>query len=106
MARNSSSIVTLALIAAIVYVSLPAFTPAFVGSKSVAAQAPALRGPGGYAAAADRVSSSSVVMNAQPGGAPPNRINLAFLGFIAGMAVLGLLAAFFYGSYVGLGSSL
>eukprot|EP00403_Amphidinium_massartii_P027458 CAMPEP_0178403398 /NCGR_PEP_ID=MMETSP0689_2-20121128/17346_1 /TAXON_ID=160604 /ORGANISM="Amphidinium massartii, Strain CS-259" /LENGTH=76 /DNA_ID=CAMNT_0020024347 /DNA_START=172 /DNA_END=402 /DNA_ORIENTATION=+ len=51
-------------------------------------------------------SLSRVSMSAQPGGAPPNRINLAFLGFIAGMAVLGLLAAFFYGSYVGLGSSL
>mmetsp|Transcript_64158 Transcript_64158/g.152989 ORF Transcript_64158/g.152989 Transcript_64158/m.152989 type:complete len:107 (-) Transcript_64158:185-505(-) len=106
MARRGSSLLAVALIAAVVYVSLPALTPAFVGSKSVS-QAPALRGPNSQAApAVDRSSSSLVAMRAQPGGAPPNRINLAFLGFIAGMAVLGLLAAFFYGSYVGLGSSL
>mmetsp|Transcript_3834 Transcript_3834/g.8348 ORF Transcript_3834/g.8348 Transcript_3834/m.8348 type:complete len:106 (+) Transcript_3834:75-392(+) len=105
MARSGSSLLTFALIAAVVYVSLPVLTTSFVGSKSVSATAPALRGPGSYAASVDRSSTSTVAMRAQPQGSP-NRINLAFLGFIAGMAVLGLLAAFFYGSYVGLGSSL
>jgi photosystem II PsbJ protein len=34
------------------------------------------------------------------------RIPLWFVGLLAGMAALGLLTIFFYGSYVGLGSSL
>jgi photosystem II PsbJ protein len=34
------------------------------------------------------------------------RIPLWFVGMVAGLAALGLLAIFFYGSYVGLGSSL
>ena len=34
------------------------------------------------------------------------RIPLWFVGTIAGIAALGLLALFFYGSYSGLGSSL
>jgi len=34
------------------------------------------------------------------------RIPLWFVGVVAGLAALGLLAIFFYGSYVGLGSSL
>ena len=34
------------------------------------------------------------------------RIPLWFVGVVAGLAALTLLAVFFYGSYVGLGSSL
>nr|QBX97778.1 J protein of photosystem II [Chloroparvula sp. RCC696]QBX98334.1 J protein of photosystem II [Chloroparvula sp. RCC4572] len=34
------------------------------------------------------------------------RIPLWLVGVLAGLAALGLLAVFFYGSYVGLGSSL
>ena len=34
------------------------------------------------------------------------RIPLWFVGTLIGIAALGLLAVFFYGSYVGLGSSL
>ena len=34
------------------------------------------------------------------------RVPLWFVGTVAGLAALGLLAIFFYGSYVGLGSSL
>mmetsp|Transcript_64159 Transcript_64159/g.152991 ORF Transcript_64159/g.152991 Transcript_64159/m.152991 type:complete len:108 (+) Transcript_64159:97-420(+) len=104
--RSGSSLLAVALIAAVVFVSLPALTPTFVGGKSLSQAPPALRGPSASSAPADRSSASQTVVARQAGGAPPNRINLAFLGFIAGMAVLGLLAAFFYGSYVGLGSSL
>ncbi len=34
------------------------------------------------------------------------RIPLWFIGTVGGVVVLGLLGTFFYGSYVGLGSSL
>nr|QBX97917.1 J protein of photosystem II [Chloroparvula sp. RCC999] len=34
------------------------------------------------------------------------RVPLWLVGVLAGLAALGLLAIFFYGSYVGLGSSL
>ena len=34
------------------------------------------------------------------------RLPLWLVGLVAGIAVLGLLTIFFYGSYVGLGSSL
>eukprot|EP00403_Amphidinium_massartii_P020417 CAMPEP_0178399682 /NCGR_PEP_ID=MMETSP0689_2-20121128/15403_1 /TAXON_ID=160604 /ORGANISM="Amphidinium massartii, Strain CS-259" /LENGTH=102 /DNA_ID=CAMNT_0020020461 /DNA_START=83 /DNA_END=391 /DNA_ORIENTATION=+ len=99
--RGSSPLLALAVVAAILYVSVP--TTSFVGFRSgMPSQTTApVRG----AAEMGRTMGSRVSMAAQPQGSP-NRINLAFLGFIAGMAVLGLLAAFFYGSYVGLGSSL
>mmetsp|Transcript_56126 Transcript_56126/g.131410 ORF Transcript_56126/g.131410 Transcript_56126/m.131410 type:complete len:102 (+) Transcript_56126:69-374(+) len=101
MARRSSSpVLALVLAAAILYVSAPSFvgTPAAAPRttyRSVSVAGPAIE--------------SRVSMAAAPGGGAggaPTRINLAFLGFVAGMAVLGLLGAFFYGSYVGLGSSL
>mmetsp|Transcript_3835 Transcript_3835/g.8350 ORF Transcript_3835/g.8350 Transcript_3835/m.8350 type:complete len:104 (+) Transcript_3835:85-396(+) len=103
MARNNGSILAAAFVVAILFVSLPS-PSSFVGFRS----GPASQTTAPVRGAADmgRTMGSRVSMAAQPGGAPPNRINLAFLGFIAGMAVLGLLAAFFYGSYVGLGSSL
>mmetsp|Transcript_123474 Transcript_123474/g.335313 ORF Transcript_123474/g.335313 Transcript_123474/m.335313 type:complete len:105 (+) Transcript_123474:110-424(+) len=42
------------------------------------------------------------------GGQPPapGKINLLFLGLLAGTAVIGLLALFGYGAYSGAGSSL
>mmetsp|Transcript_33230 Transcript_33230/g.75701 ORF Transcript_33230/g.75701 Transcript_33230/m.75701 type:complete len:101 (+) Transcript_33230:82-384(+) len=97
--RGSSSILALALVALVAFQMVP--TSMFVGFRAPMTQSQALK--------VDSVRTvDSVAMRAAPGGGagPPSRINLAFLGFFAGMAALGLLAAFFYGSYVGLGSSL
>mmetsp|Transcript_74565 Transcript_74565/g.139225 ORF Transcript_74565/g.139225 Transcript_74565/m.139225 type:complete len:103 (+) Transcript_74565:86-394(+) len=99
--RSSSSMLAIAFAVAVLYASFPAMT-SFVGARGPASTP--LRGMTNMG----QTMESRVSMSAAPGGAggPPTRINLAFLGFVAGMAVLGLLAAFFYGSYVGLGSSL
>mmetsp|Transcript_13187 Transcript_13187/g.30034 ORF Transcript_13187/g.30034 Transcript_13187/m.30034 type:complete len:104 (+) Transcript_13187:67-378(+) len=100
--RGSSCILSLALMALVVYSMMPAST--FVGFRApLTGQTQALR------LTSVQTQTGTVAMQAAPGGGAggaPTRINLAFLGFVAGMAVLGLLGAFFYGSYVGLGSSL
>mmetsp|Transcript_37657 Transcript_37657/g.86947 ORF Transcript_37657/g.86947 Transcript_37657/m.86947 type:complete len:105 (+) Transcript_37657:81-395(+) len=104
MARRSSSALLAAVLAiTLLYAGLPVLTSTFVGTPGAFGKTSApLRGVAS--------SPSLVSMSAAPGGGgaggPPTRINLAFLGFFAGMAALGLLGAFFYGSYVGLGSSL
>eukprot|EP00930_Biecheleria_cincta_P016244 TRINITY_DN13291_c0_g1_i2.p2 TRINITY_DN13291_c0_g1~~TRINITY_DN13291_c0_g1_i2.p2 ORF type:complete len:108 (+),score=18.59 TRINITY_DN13291_c0_g1_i2:66-389(+) len=107
MAKRSSSLFVLALVATAMYALLPS------DNSFVAPQA--LRGsssmPGAEASALVQASSfqsearASRIGMAATGG-PPSKINLLYLGLLVGTAAIGLLSLFFYGSYSGAGSGL
>mmetsp|Transcript_28889 Transcript_28889/g.77125 ORF Transcript_28889/g.77125 Transcript_28889/m.77125 type:complete len:105 (-) Transcript_28889:84-398(-) len=101
--RGASCLLALALLAAAACVLAPA-------AQSFLAPAP--RGaPGGAPPALARgceLEARAPGVSAASGGQPPapGKINLLFLGLLAGTAVIGLLALFGYGAYSGAGSSL
>ncbi|CAE8616595.1 unnamed protein product [Polarella glacialis] len=106
MARNTGSLLVVALAACAIYFLLPAAETFLApqaprGSSMPGSEANTLAQGSAYQAEA---RSSRVIVKAT--GDPPQKINLLFLGLLAGTAALGLLAVFAYGSYSGAGSGL
>mmetsp|Transcript_116118 Transcript_116118/g.315331 ORF Transcript_116118/g.315331 Transcript_116118/m.315331 type:complete len:104 (-) Transcript_116118:216-527(-) len=103
MARSSSCLLALAMLAGAAYVLAPA-------AESFVAPTPrgASGGPAPALAQGYEIEARAPDVAAASGGQPPapGKINLLFLGLLAGTAVIGFLALFGYGAYSGAGSSL
>mmetsp|Transcript_42138 Transcript_42138/g.91842 ORF Transcript_42138/g.91842 Transcript_42138/m.91842 type:complete len:105 (+) Transcript_42138:62-376(+) len=101
--RNASCLLALALLAT-AWFALPA------PSSFIAAGPPSTASAQGRSTLAQglRLDSRSLQVSANASGdsTPPGKINLLYIGLLAGTAAIGLLAVFFYGSYSGAGSSL
>ncbi|CAJ1439119.1 unnamed protein product [Effrenium voratum] len=101
MAR-SSSLLVLAVVACATYMLLP-------GESFTAPQA--LRGStqreaGALAQAPTFQEGRVLEVSMAATGGEPQRLNLVFIGLLAGGAAIGLLSVFFYGAYSGAGSGL
>eukprot|EP00931_Biecheleriopsis_adriatica_P123640 TRINITY_DN986_c0_g1_i3.p1 TRINITY_DN986_c0_g1~~TRINITY_DN986_c0_g1_i3.p1 ORF type:complete len:107 (+),score=32.80 TRINITY_DN986_c0_g1_i3:69-389(+) len=103
--RSASSLLAMALVACAMYSLLPSeetfMAPQVTrGSSMPGSEASALA----QGSLKPEARATGVSMAAT--GGPSNKINLVFLGLLAGTAAIGLLSVFFYGSYSGAGSGL
>ena len=101
MAR-SSNLLVLAVVACATCMLLPSesFTAPQVLRGSAQHEA------GAFAQAPTFQEGRAVQVSMAATGGEPQRLNLVFIGLLAGTAAIGLLALFFYGSYSGAGSGL
>uniref|UniRef100_A0A6T9I379 Photosystem II reaction center protein J n=1 Tax=Alexandrium catenella TaxID=2925 RepID=A0A6T9I379_ALECA len=108
--RNTSSLLTIAVLVGAAYFLLPtAVDESFVAPKTSTLSQAAGAAPSALAQGFEqqpralRVAAASGLEgpNGQPG-----KISLVFIGLLVGTAVIGLIALFAYGAYSGSGSSL
>ncbi|CAK9009690.1 unnamed protein product [Durusdinium trenchii] len=102
MAR-SSNLLVLAVVACATYMLLP--SESFVAPQVLRGNAQQETGALAQAPSFQTEGRSVQVSMAATGG-EPQRLNLVFIGLLAGTAAIGILAVFFYGSYSGAGSGL
>jgi len=112
--RNSSLLLTLALVAGAAYLLLPA-QESFAAPPQAhgALRAGPVELAQGFEDAQGRLIQVSMAAG-NPSSPPQNEnqvagprgLNLLFVGLLGGTAAIGLLALFFYGAYSGTGSSI
>ena len=102
--RNGGLLLILAVLMAGTYFLLPA-QESFVAPTPKAASLMGEESSVMVGAYQTQLRSSRMAMSAGYEPGQPQKINLVFVGLLAGTAAIGLLALFFYGSYSGLGSS-
>mmetsp|Transcript_23177 Transcript_23177/g.59028 ORF Transcript_23177/g.59028 Transcript_23177/m.59028 type:complete len:108 (+) Transcript_23177:72-395(+) len=106
MARNSSMLLTLALVACAVYFLTLAQETFVAPSPTRSLRSSAALAQGYVFEARDLdVGMAAQTQSENQGLTSPRKINLLFIALLAGTAAIGLLALFFYGSYSGTGSS-